>query len=194
MAPLSIIHPALIIILLATYTTKSTRAFSPSVVSERTSRLRVGQPKTICNRRFTKKSRRRNNCRTPIGSLIDTPCTSLNNGVNYHNGPSTSTKNASSRPSGIPSSTARESAVTAEWEPILELRRHHVEGENRYEHAGKFYSRGEDPMRSGRVHQNHGWGEDSDGVEVVNGVFCGYRFTEEECVRLRSANPEDFSM
>mmetsp|Transcript_19663 Transcript_19663/g.48341 ORF Transcript_19663/g.48341 Transcript_19663/m.48341 type:complete len:138 (+) Transcript_19663:141-554(+) len=81
---------------------------------------------------------------------------------------------------GVPSKTARESACNVEWEPMSELERR-IEDGIHYEHIPNHYS------------QNHGnpysRTASKDGVPYSQGVFVGYRMTEEEYGRLKSADP-----
>jgi len=180
-------HPPIIVILLVTFTLKPTCAFAPSIAFERKSKV---DPSKSNDNQYMK---------TPLDQIfliIERPTktpTYLKNTQNCeHNRSSASGQNA------ILSSTARESAVTAEWEPILEFQRHYEE-ESCYEHFATSYEYDseENCRRREQVHQNHDWGEDNGVIQVVNGVFCGYRFTKEECQRLRSAdpiNPGDFSI
>jgi len=174
--------PPIIAILFVTFNVKSTCAFAPTIAFERESRIDPSkinddQHMTTPQQQFFR----------PIERRIKTP-TYLKNTPNcQHN---------RSSPNGILSSTARESAVTAEWEPILEFQRHYEE-EDCYKNFASSYERDskEKRRRREKVHQNHDWGEEK--IQVVNGVFCGYRFTKEECLRLRSADPaysDDFSI
>ncbi len=84
-----------------------------------------------------------------------------------------------------------ESAVIVEWEPVSELERRIDEGIH-YQH----YIDGEEYMASSpsnRRRRSKGSGDDdaSSSVKSVNGIFCGYRSTEEELSRLKSADPND---
>jgi hypothetical protein len=71
------------------------------------------------------------------------------------------------------SKTARESAVNVEWEPMTELERRIEDGVN-YDHFDYTNA------RDGRA--------ECDGP-TVQGVFCGYRYTDDEYDRLKSAHP-----
>lgn len=71
--------------------------------------------------------------------------------------------------------TAQEAAVLAEWEQLSELQRRIEDGAH-YEHWPETRK----PPDSAAA--------DS---PVCRGVFCGYRATEEERNRLKSADPED---
>uniref|UniRef100_A0A7S3PYR1 Uncharacterized protein n=1 Tax=Chaetoceros debilis TaxID=122233 RepID=A0A7S3PYR1_9STRA len=82
----------------------------------------------------------------------------------------------------IPSNTARDSAVIAEWEPVSELERRIEEGIH-YQHLAEdeFEEHSDDT-------NNTPWNGNN-----VNGVFVGYSVTPEERSRLKSANiPDDF--
>ena len=76
------------------------------------------------------------------------------------------------------SSTARDSAVSVEWEPLSELQRRIDEGVH-YEH----WVEETDKPRRRRSTQAPANGS-------VRGVFCGYRVTSEERTRLKSADPD----
>jgi len=84
------------------------------------------------------------------------------------------------------SSTARDSAVHVEWEPVPELQRR-IEDGIYYEHWRDHETHG---GSSSRVDAN-----DADGgaeeIASVQGVFFGYRVTREEYTRLKSADPDD---
>uniref|UniRef100_A0A7S2US66 Uncharacterized protein n=1 Tax=Attheya septentrionalis TaxID=420275 RepID=A0A7S2US66_9STRA len=84
------------------------------------------------------------------------------------------------------SSTARESAVVVEWEPVSELQRRIDEGVH-YEHWMEF---GSDQAASRRREANARRNE-FDSTPHVSAVFCGYRSSKEEHSRLKSANPSD---
>lgn len=94
----------------------------------------------------------------------------------------------SARSSG--SSTARDSAVLVEWEPVPEIQRRIDEGVH-YEHydengsGGPRYGR----RRTHRANAKRGTGVS--GTPSVRGVFCGYRVTNEEYARLKSADPDE---
>jgi len=183
MIPTSLRIPLIIVILLATFAAKSTRAFTPTVIlREQTS----GAGAAIV-------STRQKPVRTTVQrKIIRLTRMSLNGTPNRHrDSPSSSSSKkdtaSDSGRDGILSSTARESAVIAEWEPILELQRHIEEGGFGRSHG--YGSDGERGRGGGEIGQDHDWVEETDGIQVVDGVFCGYRFTKEECIRLRSANP-----
>lgn len=74
--------------------------------------------------------------------------------------------------------TARESAVMAEWEQLSELQRR-VEDGIHYEHWPE----------ASEQSNNHAAKEPE--LPTCRGVFCGYRVTDEEYARLKSAAPED---
>jgi hypothetical protein len=89
---------------------------------------------------------------------------------------------AGGRSSG--SSTARDSAVWAEWEPVSELQRRIDEGRH-YEHWVEHQG-------GGRQKRAHSAKANPGGSSVsIKGVFCGYRVTKEEYSRLKSADPEE---
>jgi hypothetical protein len=83
---------------------------------------------------------------------------------------------------GPSSKTARESAVNVEWEPMTELERRIEDGVN-YDHFdfanAKRYLQNTS-KRDGRA--------ESDATTLI-GVFCGYRYTDDEYDRLKSAHP-----
>ena len=95
--------------------------------------------------------------------------------------PTSSNNNPSSR-KGILSSTARESAVIVEWEPVSELQRRIDEG--------MYYEHDSDLSFKNEYKTPHSAGNLNDPSK--KGVFCGYRTTPEEITRLRSANPGDY--
>lgn len=81
---------------------------------------------------------------------------------------------------GVPSKTARESAFNVEWEPMTELERR-IEDGIHYEHnPGPVNHRQ-------RYHPPTG-AEPDDVIPSTRGVFVGYRYTEDEYNRLKSAN------
>ena len=111
--------------------------------------------------------------------------------------------------------TAMEGAILVEWEPISELERR-IEDGIHYEHFPDFEHMRQqariDRRRSGggggggRVDENqvdsttdHGNvdgnmdGDDAN-LKLAQGVFVGFRVTEEEVDRLRSADPADYSV
>jgi hypothetical protein len=84
--------------------------------------------------------------------------------------------------------TARESAVLVEWERMSELERRIEDGVN-YEHDVDM---SDSNFVAGRnYHQNAAAGRKPKGSNKNNkrGVFCGYRATQEEIDRLKSADP-----
>jgi hypothetical protein len=90
--------------------------------------------------------------------------------------------------------TARESAVLVEWERMSELERRIEDGIN-YEYD-PFMS--DSNFVAGRNHKNaaaaagrktKGSKQDKKSVPPMRGVFCGYRATQEEIDRLKSADP-----
>jgi hypothetical protein len=93
----------------------------------------------------------------------------------------TSSNNNHSPRKGILSSTARESAVIVEWEPVSELQRRIDEG---------IYYEHDSDLAFKNIYQRSQEGEKQDGPSN-KGVFCGYKITPEETTRLRSANPQD---
>lgn len=83
---------------------------------------------------------------------------------------------------GGPSQTARESAFNVEWEPMTELDRR-IEDGIHYEHMpSPVNNRQQNSKRPSSLQQ--------DGIPSARGVFVGYRFTEDEYNRLKSADPE----
>ncbi|CAJ1954530.1 unnamed protein product [Cylindrotheca closterium] len=81
---------------------------------------------------------------------------------------------------GVPSKTARESAFAVEWEPMTELERRIEDGIN-YEHL---------PNQRSQHHGNtYSRTATKDDIPYSQGVFCGYRYTDEEYCRLKSAEP-----
>lgn len=113
---------------------------------------------------------------------------------------------------GILSRTARESAVIVEWEPVSELERRIEDGVH-YEHYDPPWEFGSEEKsrirkewkeRMSKEDDNEdqcnnesksqwgfkGWNGSKD-IKSVNGVFCGFRVTQEEMDRLKSANPID---
>ena len=73
----------------------------------------------------------------------------------------------------VPSKTARESAFSVEWEPMSELERRIEDGVN-FEYVSTA---------------NHRQQAHEEDIPCARGVFVGYRFTEEEYKRLKSADP-----
>jgi len=169
MIPTSIRTHPINVIFSVIFIAKLACAFTPSVVFERKSRFIVNPSKISDNQPIETVQ---HHIIRPNKRLLNTR-TSLKDKPNYHQNSPSSSKNAPTGRNGILSSTSRESTVTAEWEPILELQHHIGSFRNSYE----YDSEGK-----------------TDGIQAVNGVFCGYRFTKEEYLRLRSANPDDFSM
>jgi len=83
---------------------------------------------------------------------------------------------------GVPSRTARESAYNVEWEPMSELERRIEDGVNfEYIRPAVNY------RQQQQQRQQHELEEDD--IPSARGVFVGYRFTDEEYKRLKSANP-----
>ena len=83
--------------------------------------------------------------------------------------------------------TARESAVIVEWEPVSELQRRIDEGTH-YQHFEE-----DNGSRSANNTEQDGTNGVEDEVRH-RGVFCGYRTTQEEISRLKSADPDDYSV
>jgi hypothetical protein len=73
----------------------------------------------------------------------------------------------------VPSKTARESAYSVEWEPMSELERRIEDGVN-FEYISTA---------------NHRQQAHEEDIPCARGVFVGYRFTDEEYKRLKSADP-----
>ena len=134
--------------------------------------------------------------------------TTSNNSANNFNSNSNYHKNKK----GILSRTARESAVIVEWEPVSELERRIEDGVH-YEHYDPSWEFGSEEKarirkewkeRMSKKDTNedqsskeseskwgfNGW-KSNDNIKTVNGVFCGFRVTQEEIDRLKSANPND---
>jgi len=179
-------HFPIIVILLVIFAATLTGAFTPSIYGRNSRNGQVGDSSKIGDRSpNANTSRQRPSLHAPTTtSLMDSATTQRNGTTSSHT--SSSRKGSQSttpgQKNGILSSTARESAVTAEWEPILELQRHVEEGN----YFGRSHECG-----GNQIHDNRC--EEKDKIEVVKGVFVGYRVTKEECLRLRSANPDDFS-
>lgn len=81
----------------------------------------------------------------------------------------------------VPSRTSRESAFNVEWEPMSELERRLEDGVN-YEHLPAIDQAYQ--IRKPKTSE----GKD-DGIPLRRAVFVGYRYTEDEYNRLRSADP-----
>jgi len=77
-------------------------------------------------------------------------------------------------------STARESAVIVEWEPISELQRRIDEG--------VFYEHIPELSRESKLDNE---ANEQDAERPMRAVFCGFRMTSEEKERLGSAHPCD---
>jgi hypothetical protein len=75
---------------------------------------------------------------------------------------------------GVPSKTARESAFNVDWEPMSELERRIEDGVN-FEYI--------------RPTTRHRQLELEDDIPSARGVFAGYRFSDDEYNRLKSADP-----
>ena len=82
----------------------------------------------------------------------------------------------------VPTQSARESAVIVEWEPMTELERR-IEDGIHYDHMRQCQNQGE---------ETHSFAENGSKREETNpstrAVFCGYRFSQDEYSRLKSAN------
>ena len=123
-----------------------------------------------------------------------------------------STNSYHSSKKGILSRTARESAVIVEWEPVSELERRIEDGVH-YEHYDpsleygseekarirkewkkKMSNKHDNEYRSSKQSNNkwgfNGWNGNKN-IKAVDGVFCGFRVTQEEIDRLKSANPNE---
>lgn len=86
---------------------------------------------------------------------------------------------------GRSSSTARDSAIHVEWEPLTELQKR-IEDGVYYEH----WPDDEEEFR--RVPDSSSDADDSEEEpESVRGVFFGYRVTKEDYTRLKSADPNE---
>jgi hypothetical protein len=101
--------------------------------------------------------------------------------------PSSSSNGFGSTARGVPSRTAMESAVNVEWEPMTELERRLEDGVN-YEHFVDRPPRWSSHQHVSRISDS---GDSADEIPRTRGVFCGYKATEEEYNRLKSANPLD---
>jgi hypothetical protein len=75
--------------------------------------------------------------------------------------------------------TAMESAVGVEWEPVSELERR-IEDGIHYEH-----------WPSNQVRNQRVSGDDSTEIHKKRGIFCGFKVTDEEYTRLKSADPDE---
>jgi len=84
--------------------------------------------------------------------------------------------------------TARESAVLVEWERMSELDRRIEDGAN-YEHFPHELSSSHSKRKCARTTASRKTAG-RDGFEIVDGIFCGYKSTNEEYNRLRSADPK----
>ena len=100
--------------------------------------------------------------------------------------PSSSHNGMSSASRGFPSRTAMESAVNVEWEPMTELERRLEDGVN-YEHIV------DPPHRASSQHTSklNGSTKRFDNIPTARAIFCGYKATQEEYSRLKSADPLD---
>lgn len=93
--------------------------------------------------------------------------------------------------SGIPSKTARESAVNVEWEPMTQLERRIEDGVH-YEHIPNNQRHGQGAKQA-RISGYHAKAatvpgdENDDNLPRVLAVFCGYRYTQDDYSRLQSA-------
>jgi len=165
-------------------TARASCTFAPPLVFHRSSKIFDDQSLKV----------RPNQCFKPTKAHINIMTCLKDTSNNKNNSPSSSsTKNTSTGRKGILSSTARESAVIAEWEPISELERRTEEGVY-YEHFNGPSKHGDQnrQRRGKEVQQNYEDDDGRSGIQTVNAIFCGYRVTKEEFLRLRSANPGDF--
>ena len=97
--------------------------------------------------------------------------------------------NSKSRQVGVPSRTACESAVNVEWEPMTELDRRIEDGVN-YEHLPSTANERQTSRKnrhSGSANAKNYDNEDDD-IPSSRGVFVGYRVTDDEYNRLKSAH------
>lgn len=78
--------------------------------------------------------------------------------------------------------TRVESAVLEEWERMSELERR-IEDGMYYEHE----------LQSPRRQQRKEYATPKDDADAAKGIFCGYRTTDEDYSRLRSADPRERS-
>jgi hypothetical protein len=129
-------------------------------------------------------------------SLVSTPTNAFTPdlGVGAHVPPSANPVEAELFPASfsfrnaVSRTTARESAVLVEWERMSELERRIEDGIN-YEHDVDL---SDSNFVAGRnYHQNAAAGRKAKGSKKneKRGVFCGYRATQEEIDRLKSADP-----
>jgi hypothetical protein len=85
-----------------------------------------------------------------------------------------------------------DSAVNVEWEPMTELERR-VEDGIHYEHILSYYSSPSDEYTNRKRSTTRTEGSNKNNVDVTDddastqGVFCGYRYSQEEYNRLKSA-------
>ena len=82
--------------------------------------------------------------------------------------------------------------MNVEWEPMTELERR-VEDGVHYEHltneAHKKSQQQQQQTRRRNIHRDGTDLDDDDDIPSKRGVFIGYRYTEEEYHRLKSADP-----
>ena len=110
----------------------------------------------------------------------------LHNNNNYNNKSNAGVNgNGTVKPNVRIQKSAMESAVLVEWEPVSELERR-IEDGILYEHW---------PVSTTKTRVSSqkaaGLGEDSIYMNKITGVFCGLRVTNEEYMRLKSADPKD---
>ncbi|KAG7353518.1 hypothetical protein IV203_002873 [Nitzschia inconspicua] len=129
------------------------------------------------------------------------PSSNANNGGAQSSSTSSTTTASSSTWGGtrpkfaVPSKTARESAVNVEWEPMTELERR-IEDGIHYEHIQNHYyhhSTNHLQQTKFRRHDTSTGATDDDAKSsaasvAAKAVFCGYRYTEDEYNRLKSAD------
>ena len=82
-----------------------------------------------------------------------------------------------------------ESAIPADWEPVVSK----LKEDNMYDQTRKFQSNYSGQQQQQRRTWSCGatTNHDETATPVVRGVFCGYRVTDEEYSRLKSAHPDD---
>ena len=94
------------------------------------------------------------------------------------------------KPFSVPSKTACESAVIVEWEPMTELERR-IEDGIHYEHIqpsrSQHHSSKDGPSQGNRAFKEKD-SEEEESQPKTRAVFCGYRYSEDEYNRLKSAD------
>lgn len=146
-----------------------------------------------------------------ISAISSTSSSSSSSSSSYPSGTSSSgsansscswgsSRSTSGGPSGVPSKTAMESAVNVEWEPMSELERRIEDGVH-YEHlAPSSFGRQQRQDIAGVTSRHSrttfmgsdddGNGHHDDSLPRARGIFCGYRYTQDDYNRLKSAHPQ----